>query len=78
MENNELIDKAICYAKKNFNNTNISVENVADYLLETDSKRYGYLCTTIKYMGLEIVAPVDGFEKGFIGIGDDTNGGREP
>lgn len=31
MENIELINKAICYAKKNFNNADLSVENVADY-----------------------------------------------
>ena len=31
MENTELISKAIHYAKKNFNNTDMSVENVADF-----------------------------------------------
>lgn len=48
---------------------------IIDYLLEQDAKRYGYLCTTIKYMGLKIVAPSGDFKKGFIGIADDRNGG---
>ncbi len=47
---------------------------VIDYLLEKDTKRYGYFCTTIKYCGLEIAAPNGNFENGFIGIGDSGNG----
>jgi len=31
MENTELIYKAICYAKRNFNDTSMSVEMVADH-----------------------------------------------
>ena len=46
-----------------------------DYLLEKDSMRYGYFCTTVKCMGLEIAAPFGNIENGFIGIGDDRNGG---
>lgn len=63
------------FLHKNTDFTLIDSNFIIDYLLEKDSKRYGYLCATIKYMGLEIVAPEDGFEKGFIGIGDDRNGG---
>ena len=48
---------------------------VIDFLLEKDSKRYGYFCTTIKYCGLEIAAPDGNYKNGFIGIGDDGNGG---
>ena len=48
---------------------------VIDFLLSKDARRYGYLCITIKYMGLEIAAPNGQVEDGFIGIGDDRNGG---
>lgn len=49
--------------------------DVIDYLLEQDAKRFGYFCTTIKYCGLKIAAPDGNYESGFIGIGDDMNGG---
>lgn len=47
---------------------------VIDSLLEKDAKRYAYFCTTIKYCGLEIVAPDGNYETGLIGIGDNGNG----
>lgn len=53
----------------------VDSDEVIDYLLEKDAKRYGYFCTTIKYCGLTIVAPDGNYENGFIGIGDDCNGG---
>lgn len=53
----------------------VNSDFVIDYLLEKDSKRYGYFCTTIKSMGLEVAAPSGNFVKGFIGIGDDRKGG---
>ena len=46
-----------------------------DYLLDKDAKRYGYFCTTVKYCGLIIAAPDGNNKNGFIGIGDDMNGG---
>ena len=46
-----------------------------DWLLGKDAKRYGYFCTTIKYMGLEIAAPNGDMNHGFIAIGDDKAGG---
>ena len=46
-----------------------------DYLLDKDAKRYGYFCTTVKYCGLIIAAPDGNYKNGFIGIGDDMNGG---
>ena len=53
----------------------VDSSEVIDFLLEKDAKRYGYFCTTIKYCGLTIVAPDGNYENGFIGIGDDFNGG---
>lgn len=53
----------------------IDSHTVIDYLLETNPKRYGYFCSTIKSMGLRIAAPGGCFENGFIGIGDDRKGG---
>ncbi len=53
----------------------VDADTIIDYLLEKDSKRYGYFCTTIQCMGLKIVAPSGDYEKGFIAIGDDRNGG---
>lgn len=53
----------------------IDSDVVIDYLLEKDWKRYGYFCNTIKCMGLQIAAPSDDLARGFIGIGDDRNGG---
>lgn len=53
----------------------VDADEVIDFLLEKDAKRYGYFCTTIKYCGLTIVAPDGNYENGFIGIGDDCKGG---
>lgn len=53
----------------------VDSSEVIDFLLEKDAKRYAYFCTTIKYCGLEIAAPDGNYEKGFVGIGDDGNGG---
>ncbi len=53
----------------------VDSDEVIDFLLEKDAKRYGYFCTTIKYCGLTTVAPNGNYEKGFIGIGDDCKGG---
>ena len=53
----------------------VDSDEVIDFLLEKDAKRYGYFCTTIKYCGLTTVAPEGKYEKGFIGIGDNFNGG---
>lgn len=52
----------------------VDPDEVIDFLLEKDAKRYGYFCTTIKYCGLTIVAPDGKYENGFIGVGDDFNG----
>lgn len=52
----------------------VDSDEVIDFLLEKDAKRYGYFCTTIKYCGLTIVAPDGKYENGFIGVGDDFNG----
>ncbi|MBR4049019.1 MAG: helix-turn-helix transcriptional regulator [Clostridia bacterium] len=53
----------------------VDENEVIDFLLEKDAKRYGYFCTTTKCCGLEIAAPNGDYENGFIGIGDDLNGG---
>ena len=53
----------------------VDADEVIDYLLEKDSKRYGYFCTSIKSYGLVIVAPNGNYKEGFIGIGDDRRGG---
>lgn len=52
----------------------IDTDIVIDYLLEKDWKQYGYFCTTIKNMGLSIVAPNGDYQKGLIGIGDNRDG----
>lgn len=73
----ELTDSS-CAARFLHENTDfepVDPEFVIDYLLEKDSKRYGYFCTTIKYMGLQTAAPSGSIENGFIGIGDDRKGG---
>lgn len=53
----------------------VDENEVIDFLLEKDAKKYGYFCTTIKCCGLEIAAPDGDYKNGFIGIGDDLNGG---
>lgn len=73
----EITDKAVANRFVN-NNPDFKIvdsDEVIDYLLEKDAKRYGYFCTTIKYCGLTTVAPNGNYEKGFIGIGDNLNGG---
>lgn len=74
---NELTDSSCVnrFLHENCDFKQIDSDLIIDYLLEQDSKRYGYFCTTIKCMGLQIVAPSGNYEKGFIGIGDDRNGG---
>lgn len=72
----ELIDSSCVYRFLHENPDFEKVESdvIIDYLLEKDSKRYGYFCTTICDMGLAIVAPSGDYQKGFIGIGDNRNG----
>ena len=53
----------------------VDTDEVIDYLLEKDSKQYGYFCTGVKGYGLTLVAPNGDYKKGFIGIGDDRQGG---
>ena len=53
----------------------VDADEVIDFFLEKDAKRYGYFCTTIKYCGLTIVTPGGNYENGLIGIGDDCKGG---
>lgn len=53
----------------------VDTNEVIDYLLEKDSKQYGYFCTSVKGYGLAIVAPNGDYTKGLIGIGDNRNGG---
>ncbi len=73
----ELTDSACVhrFLHKNPDFEQVDPDVVIDHLLEKDSKRYGYFCTTIQCMGLGIVAPSGDYETGFIGIGDDRNGG---
>lgn len=53
----------------------VDTDEVIDYLLEKDSKQYGYFCTGVQGYGLTLVAPNGDYKKGFIGIGDDRQGG---
>ncbi len=53
----------------------IDSDEVIDYLLEKDAKRYGYFCTTIKYQGFSIAARNGDYEEGIVAVGDDGNGG---
>lgn len=73
---NELTDSSCVnrFLHENADFKQINSDYIIDYLLKKDSKRYGYFCTTIKCMGLKIVAPSGDFEKGFIGIGDNRSG----
>ena len=52
----------------------VDADVVIDHLLEKDWKRYSYFCTTIKNMGLAIIAPNGDYQKGLIGIGDNRDG----
>lgn len=72
----ELTDKSVAarFIHTNPDFSLVDTHCVIDTLLEKDAKRYSYLCTTIKYMGLKIAAPGGNIENGFIGIGDDLNG----
>ena len=74
---NELTDASCAHRFLHINTDfeKVNSDVIIDYLLEKDSKRYGYFCTTIHSMGLDIVAPSGDYEKGFIGIGDNRNGG---
>lgn len=53
----------------------VDTDTVIDFLLEKNAKRYGYLCITIKAMGLFIMAPDGDISDGFICVGDDRTGG---
>lgn len=73
----ELVDKSFAarFIHSNPDFRLVDSDFVIDYLLEKAPRRYGYFCTTIKYMGLKIAAPDGELEKGFVGIGDDRKGG---
>ena len=73
----EITDKTVA-ARFVHNNPDfrlVDANEVIDFLLEKDAKKYGYFCTAIGCCGLEIAAPGGNYKKGFIGIGDDLNGG---
>ena len=72
----EITDKTVAtrFVHNNPDFRIVDSDEIIDYLLEKDAKRYGYFCTTIKYCGLAIFAPDGNYENGFIGIGDDCNG----
>lgn len=73
----EITDKTVAhrFVHNNPDFKLVDANEVIDFLLEKDAKKYGYFCTTIKCCGLEIAAPNGNYENGFIGIGDDLNGG---
>lgn len=73
----ELSDKSIGarFVHANSDFQLMDTNYVIDYLLEKDAKRYGYLCITIKGMGLDIAVYEGDITNGFICIGDDRNGG---
>lgn len=73
----ELTDTSIVYRFLHDNSDFklIDSDTVIDFLLKKDARQYGYLCITIKCMGLFIVAPDGDISDGFIGIGDDRRGG---
>lgn len=73
----EITDKTVAsrFVHNNPDFKIVDSNEVIDFLLEKDAKRYGYFCTTIKYCGLWVVAPNGNYENGFIGIGDDLGGG---
>ena len=72
----EITDKTVAsrFVHSNPDFKIVDSDEVIDFLLGKDAKRYGYFCTTIKYCGLTIVAPDGKYENGFIGVGDDFNG----
>ena len=73
----EITDKTVAhrFVHKNPDFKLVDANEVIDFLLEKDAKKYGYFCTTIKCCGLEIAAPNGNYKNGFIGIGDGLNGG---
>ncbi len=73
----EIADKTVTYRfiHDNPDFQLINSDEVIDYLLEKNAKRYCYFCSTIKYQGLEIVASNGDYEKGIVAVGDDGNGG---
>lgn len=52
----------------------IDKENLIDNLLAKNAKRFGYLCTTIKFMGLKAITNLENVDDGFILIGDNRDG----
>lgn len=52
----------------------IDNEQAINWLLENDAKRFGYLCTTIKYMGMQIASESGKLSDGFVCVGDASNG----
>ena len=52
----------------------IDEEELIDHLLAKNAKRFGYLCTTIKAMGLKAMTDLESVDDGFILIGDNRDG----
>ena len=73
----ELTDKSVAarFFHANLDFQPIDRDTAIDFLLNKNAKQYGYFCTTIKCMGLEIAALNGDMAKGLIGIGDDFHGG---
>lgn len=53
----------------------VDTDQVIDYLMDTDARRFGWVCGEILGTGLMLAAPEGEYEHGFIGIQDDLNGG---
>ena len=51
----------------------IDEDDLIDHLLSKNAKRFGYLCTKIKSMGLKAVTEFENVDDGFILIGDNIN-----
>ncbi len=63
------------FLKENTDFELIDTEEAIDFLLDSDAKKYGYLCTLIKYNGYSVLAPKGNMSDGFVCIADDRNGG---
>lgn len=75
----ELSDQSVAarFLRENPDFTALDPDEVIEYLLESDVKKYGRICAGIKYMGMTVAAPGGNFKEGFLTIRDDLKGGRQ-
>jgi len=74
----DLVDQSVAarFLHENPDFRAVEPDDVIDWLMEQDVKKYGRFCAGIHCMGMTIAAPEGDFRRGFLAIRDDLKGGH--